>query len=100
MNTAHFSHHRSLRPLPKRDRPAEIGDSLLVISGVLAAAVVLFTLALVSDRLLFNDAVTLEPMTAVAGLLPPAQAGGLPTSDDPFLQQKRDARAEELPAQF
>lgn len=94
MNTAHFSHARSLHPLPDRDRDraAEIRDSLLVVSGVLVAATVLFTVALVSDRLQFNDAVTLEPTTAVAGLMPAA--------DDAFRQQKLDARADELPAQF
>ncbi len=98
MNTAHFSHSRPIRPLPDRDRPTEIRDSLLVVSVVLAAAVVLFTAALVSDRLLFNDAVTLEPTTAVAGLMP--HAAGPSTADDAFRQQKLEAKADELPAQF
>lgn len=100
MNTAHFSHHRRIRPLPDRDCAAEIRDSLLVVSGVLAAAIVLLTAALVSDRLLFNDAVILEPTTAVAGLMPPALAAGPPTANDAFRQQKLEAKADELTAQF
>jgi hypothetical protein len=91
MNTAHFSHARSLHPRPDRDRAAEVRDALLVVSGVLAAAVVLFTGALVSDRLQFNDAVTLEPATAVASM---------PQADDASRRQKPDAPADDLPAQF
>ncbi len=91
MNTAHFSHARSLHPLPDRDRAAEVRDALLVVSGVLAAAVVLFTAALVSDRLQFNDAVTLEPATAVARM---------PQADEAARRQQPGAPADVLPAQI
>ena len=95
MNTAHFSHPRSIRPRPDQDRdgPAQVRDSLLVVSGVLAAAVVLLTLALVSDRLLFHDAVTLEPS-------PPVAASPVAGDEDAFHQQKLEAKSSDLPAQF
>ena len=66
-------------------RPAPAPHPLLWVSTVLAAATVIFSVVLVAAKLLSNDAVALE----VPRLQP-----------DPFYQQKLDAKADELPAQF
>lgn len=66
-------------------RPAPAPHPLLWVSAVLAAATVLFSVVLVAAKLLSHDAVALE-----APQLQP----------DPFYQQKLDAKADELPAQF
>ena len=66
-------------------RRARASHPLLWISTVLAAATVIFSIALVATKLLSHDAVALEA--------PQVQP-------DPFYQQKLDAKADELPAQF
>ena len=66
-------------------RAAPVPHPLLWVSTVLAAATVLFSVVLVAAKLLSYDAVALEA--------PHVQP-------DPFYQQKLDAKADELPAQF
>ena len=100
MHTTPFSHARPPHLIQERDRPTEMRDALLLVCGALAVAAVLFTVALVSDRLVFNDAVVLEPVATSASLLPQALAAGPPVADDPFHQHKLDAKVQELPTQF
>lgn len=66
-------------------RPAPAPHPLLWISTCLAAATVVFSVALVATRLLSHDAVAQEARQV---------------EPDPFYQQKLDAKADELPAQF
>lgn len=68
-----------------RARPSPSRRPLLWMTGVLAAAMVLFTAVLIAARLMSQDAVALEPRTP---------------EPDPFYRQKADATAQELPAQF
>ena len=68
-----------------RARTSPSRNPLLWVSGVLASATVIFTIALVAAKLLSQDAVALE-------IAPP--------EPDPFYQQKLDAIVQELPAQF
>lgn len=86
MNTLQFP-AGSGTTIPRRFRvhQAWVVHPLLWASGVLAGAAVIFTVVLVAGKLLLQDAVALE-------IAPP--------EPDPFYQQKRDARVEELPAQF
>lgn len=86
MNTLHLpaGPHSSI-PRRFRVRKASADRPLLWISGVLAGATVLFTVALIAGKLLSHDAVALE----------------IPAPErDPFYQQKVDAKVHELPAQF
>ena len=66
-------------------RPAPVPHPLLWVSTFLAAATVVFSVALVASRSLSHHAVALAA--------PQVQP-------DPFYQQKLDAKADELPAQF
>jgi hypothetical protein len=76
----------STRPRRLHARSAGAPHPLLWIAGAVGLAVLVFTVALVLGRLLLpNDAVAVQ-------ITPPVQ--------DPFYQQKLDAKQEELPAQF
>lgn len=87
--------------LPHFSRRKQSPHPLLWLSGALAAAIVVFALALGVGKALFPDAVALElaPATGAAPVQH-ALAANLPQADDPFYQRKRDAKQEELPTQF
>ena len=76
---------RPSAPRRIRARSSSPVRPLLWVSGVLAGATVLFTLLLISARLVSQDAAAL----------------GAPAPEaDPFYQQKLNATVVELPAQF
>ena len=66
-------------------RPAPAPHPLLWVSTVLAAATVLFSIVLVTAKMLSHGAIALEAPQV---------------RPDPFYQQKLDAKEDELPAQF
>ena len=86
MNTAYFPVSGSTSvPQGLRTRFAKTPHPLLWVSGAIAIAIIVFTVALIAGKLLTSDAIALEIEPAVI---------------DPFYQQKLDAKHEELPAQF
>lgn len=87
---------RSRHPI----RPVQTRHLLLWAGGALLACVVAFMLALLFGKVMFHDAVALELAPGSSVPLQQASASSGPAAQDPFYQQKLDAKAEELPAQF